>query len=220
MLQSDATREQLVTKLQNFDPRSSNKDDDPLSKFPYNANMKTLSIGIQVISMQRAFMNRYGKEAPSNKSILRWYHQFKETDCLCKKKSSGRPSVSEEAIKKVRQSFVRSVYTGEGRWFCNGTDRDRGKVFYLGAYGRGKRKSLVLEAEALSCFRPERMEFLQAVYRQEYVLPHVAQKEHDNFSSKSARSLDMPPMDHIFHYIGWQFSHIAQWVDSTSELKY
>ncbi|GFV95440.1 hypothetical protein TNCV_4574421 [Trichonephila clavipes] len=35
--------------------------------------------------------NRYGKEAPSNKSILRWNPKFEKAGCLCKKKSSGRP---------------------------------------------------------------------------------------------------------------------------------
>ncbi|GFT54696.1 hypothetical protein TNCV_958801 [Trichonephila clavipes] len=29
-----------------------------------------------VLSVQRAVRNRYGKEEPSKKSILRWYHHF------------------------------------------------------------------------------------------------------------------------------------------------
>ncbi|GFV96890.1 transposable element Tcb2 transposase [Trichonephila clavipes] len=63
---------------------------------------------LEVISVQWAFTNRYGKEAPTNKSILQWYHQFKKTGCLCKKKSSVWPSVSEETEERVKQGFVRS----------------------------------------------------------------------------------------------------------------
>ncbi|GFW27674.1 hypothetical protein TNCV_765561 [Trichonephila clavipes] len=48
------------------------------------------------------------KETPTNRSILQWLHQFKKTNSLCKKKSSGRPSVSEEVVERVRQSFIRS----------------------------------------------------------------------------------------------------------------
>ncbi|GFX92017.1 hypothetical protein TNCV_5004811 [Trichonephila clavipes] len=48
------------------------------------------------------------KETPTNRSILQWLHQFKKTNSLCKKKSSGRPSVSEEVVETVRQSFIRS----------------------------------------------------------------------------------------------------------------
>ncbi|KAF8789550.1 hypothetical protein HNY73_007481 [Argiope bruennichi] len=58
-------------------------------------------------TVQRAFRIQYGKESPTNKSILRWYKQFKETGCLCKKKSSGRPSLTNDTVEKVRESFVR-----------------------------------------------------------------------------------------------------------------
>ncbi|GFW68621.1 arylsulfatase B [Trichonephila clavipes] len=40
-----------------------------------------------VNSVARSFRNSYGKEAPTNKSIVRWYHQFEETGCLCKRKA-------------------------------------------------------------------------------------------------------------------------------------
>ncbi|GFW70072.1 hypothetical protein TNCV_1405251 [Trichonephila clavipes] len=64
--------------------------------------------GFSVISVQRAFRNPHEKEAPTNRSILRWYNQFKKTGCLSEKKSSCRSSVLEEAMKRMRQSFVRS----------------------------------------------------------------------------------------------------------------
>ncbi|GFX46215.1 hypothetical protein TNCV_2298641 [Trichonephila clavipes] len=59
-------------------------------------------------SLQPTDSNRYGKEAPNNKRILRWNHHFEKTGCLRKKKSSNRPSVSEEAMERVKQIFVRS----------------------------------------------------------------------------------------------------------------
>ncbi|GFU21737.1 hypothetical protein TNCV_3123361 [Trichonephila clavipes] len=31
--------------------------------------------------------------APTNKSFLRWFQEFKETGCLSEKKSSGQPSL-------------------------------------------------------------------------------------------------------------------------------
>ncbi|GFX10972.1 hypothetical protein TNCV_512321 [Trichonephila clavipes] len=37
------------------------------------------------ISVQHAFETRYGKEAPANRSIHGWCHQFKNTGCLRKK---------------------------------------------------------------------------------------------------------------------------------------
>ena len=61
-----------------------------------------------VTSVQRAFLRKYGKAAPGHQSILRWFRQFRETGCLYKGKSTGRPRVSEEIVEHVRQSFVRS----------------------------------------------------------------------------------------------------------------
>ncbi|GFX12528.1 transposable element Tc1 transposase [Trichonephila clavipes] len=62
----------------------------------------------KVILVQWEFRNRYEKTAVTNKSLLRYYQQFYETDCLCKTKSSGQPSVSEEAAEQRRTSFARS----------------------------------------------------------------------------------------------------------------
>ncbi|GFV11129.1 hypothetical protein TNCV_2718731 [Trichonephila clavipes] len=39
-----------------------------------------------------------------------------KTGCLCKKKSSGRPSVSEEVMERVRQSFIRSSQKSTRTW--------------------------------------------------------------------------------------------------------
>ena len=61
-----------------------------------------------VTAVQRSFRRQYGKEPPCKQSILRWYRQFKDTGCLCKGKSTGRPHVSDATVERVRESFVRS----------------------------------------------------------------------------------------------------------------
>ena len=46
-----------------------------------------------VIRVQRAFRIKFHCNPPSDNNIRRWYHQFEDTGCLCKGKSSGRPSM-------------------------------------------------------------------------------------------------------------------------------
>ncbi|PSN55646.1 hypothetical protein C0J52_21820, partial [Blattella germanica] len=41
-------------------------------------------------------------------TIHRWYTQFKETSCLCKKKSTGRLLTSPGDVERVRQLYQRS----------------------------------------------------------------------------------------------------------------
>lgn len=61
-----------------------------------------------VITVQRAFRNKFRCNPPSDNNIRRWYHQFENTGCLCKGKSTGRPRVSEESVERVREAFTRS----------------------------------------------------------------------------------------------------------------
>ena len=68
-----------------------------------------------VITVQRAFRREYGHEPPCKQSILRWYRQFKDTGCLCKGKSTGRPTVPDETVERVRESFVRSPQKSTAR---------------------------------------------------------------------------------------------------------
>jgi len=56
-----------------------------------------------VTIVQRQFRTKFGKQTPSDNSIRRWYAQFQETGCVCKRKSTGRPSVTEEEVQQVRQ---------------------------------------------------------------------------------------------------------------------
>ena len=61
-----------------------------------------------VISVQRAFRVKFKCDPPCGKNIRRWYSQFETTGCLCKGKSTGRPTVSEENVDLVRASYLRS----------------------------------------------------------------------------------------------------------------
>jgi hypothetical protein len=61
-----------------------------------------------VTAVRHAFRKEYQKEPPDHQSILRWYRQFQDTGCLCKRKSTGRPRVSDETVERVRQSFMHS----------------------------------------------------------------------------------------------------------------
>jgi len=55
-----------------------------------------------------AFLLRFNIQPPTRKSICRWNHQFEQIGCLCKGKSSGRPRVSEENVRRIQESFERS----------------------------------------------------------------------------------------------------------------
>lgn len=68
-----------------------------------------------VITVQRAYRNRFGVEPPLPKNIRRWYKQFVDTGCLCKGKSSGRPRTSEETVQQIRDKFQRSPRTSTRR---------------------------------------------------------------------------------------------------------
>jgi len=57
---------------------------------------------------KRHFRRRYGKPPTTRQSIYDWSKKFQETGCLCKGKSSGRPSVSEEKVERFRETFTRS----------------------------------------------------------------------------------------------------------------
>jgi len=59
-------------------------------------------------ALQRAFHLRFNIQPPTRKSICRWNHQLEQIACLCKGKSSGRPRVSEENVRRIRESFERS----------------------------------------------------------------------------------------------------------------
>jgi len=59
-------------------------------------------------AVQRSFRLRSNIQPPTRKSICRWNHQFEQIGCLCKGKSSVQPSVSEENVRRIQESFERS----------------------------------------------------------------------------------------------------------------
>jgi hypothetical protein len=61
-----------------------------------------------VTAVQRAFRSQFHTEPPSRVSIYAWYKKFEHKGCICKDKSPGRPSVSDEAVDRVRACFQRS----------------------------------------------------------------------------------------------------------------
>jgi hypothetical protein len=54
------------------------------------------------------FRLRFNIQPSTRKSICRWNHQFEQIGCLCKGKTSGRPRVSEENVRRIQGSFERN----------------------------------------------------------------------------------------------------------------
>ena len=59
-------------------------------------------------SVQRELRLRFNIQPPTRKSICRWNHQFEQIGYLCNGKSSGRPRVLEENMRRIQESFERS----------------------------------------------------------------------------------------------------------------
>ena len=70
-----------------------------------------------VIRVQRAFHIKFHCNPPSD-NIHRWYHQFEDTGCLSKGKSSARPSMIEEHVEQVSDAFARSPKKSVRRASC------------------------------------------------------------------------------------------------------
>jgi len=62
------------------------------------------------VTVQRAFKLKFNMDPPTNKSILKWHRNFIERGYICnpRKGHSGRPSVSEQVVDRVRESFLRA----------------------------------------------------------------------------------------------------------------
>jgi len=61
-----------------------------------------------VTAVQRAFRLLFNIQPPTRKSICHWNHKFEQMACLYKDKSSCRPRVSEENVRRIQESFERS----------------------------------------------------------------------------------------------------------------
>ena len=66
-----------------------------------------------VKTVRRIFAQRFERSAfgkvPDKKKIWRWHERFKEEACLCIVKGSGRKSMSQETVDKIRQKVVNSL---------------------------------------------------------------------------------------------------------------
>jgi len=66
-------------------------------------------------AVQRAFRLRFNIQPPTRNNICRWNHQYEQIGCLCQGKSSGRPRVSEENVRRIQESFERSPHKSTRR---------------------------------------------------------------------------------------------------------
>ena len=62
------------------------------------------------VAVERAFQRQFGHRGPPETSIRRWYEQFHYRGCICHqgKGRAGRPSVTEETVDRVHETFTRS----------------------------------------------------------------------------------------------------------------
>ena len=67
-------------------------------------------VSSSVSTVQREYSTRLRKDAPCRNNITKWYRQFVETGYLCKRKSPGRPRVSDDRIERMRDAFLLTVY--------------------------------------------------------------------------------------------------------------
>jgi len=62
-----------------------------------------------LVSVKCKFRNDFRRKPPHVKNIHRSFEQFEEAGIVCKRKSSGRPAVTEANVERFRQSFIRST---------------------------------------------------------------------------------------------------------------
>jgi len=62
------------------------------------------------VTVQRAFRRQFERRSPPETSIRRWYEKFRYRGCICHQgKGRGRrPSVTEETVDRVHETFTRS----------------------------------------------------------------------------------------------------------------
>jgi hypothetical protein len=61
-----------------------------------------------IVTVQRRFRTKFGKDPPVKNSIKQWYKKFQRGWCLCIAKRTGRPGPSEERVERGREAFQRS----------------------------------------------------------------------------------------------------------------
>ena len=66
-------------------------------------------------AVQRAFRLRFNIQPPTRKNICDWNHEFEQIGCMFKGKSSGRPRVTDENVRRIQENFERSPRKSTGR---------------------------------------------------------------------------------------------------------
>jgi hypothetical protein len=61
-----------------------------------------------VTQVQRENLHMFNEEPSHENSFRLWDRELKETGSLLDKQRSGRPSVSDESVENIRNSFIRS----------------------------------------------------------------------------------------------------------------
>jgi hypothetical protein len=61
-----------------------------------------------VTQVRSEYCRVFNEEPPCESNIRRWDRQLKETGSLLDKQHSRRPSVSDESVEYIRNSFIRS----------------------------------------------------------------------------------------------------------------
>jgi len=62
-----------------------------------------------LVRVKCKFRNEFRRKLPHAKNIHRSFEQFKEAGSVCKRKSSGRPAVTEENVERIRLFFIRNT---------------------------------------------------------------------------------------------------------------
>ena len=61
-----------------------------------------------IVMVQCRFRTEYHKNLPTDKPIHTWYNNFEQTGSLSAGKRTGRPSVSDVDLERIREAFTRS----------------------------------------------------------------------------------------------------------------
>jgi hypothetical protein len=85
---------------------------DKMAALPTERSWSMLEFGRSnsVVAVQWAFWQQFGRCGSPVSSIWRRYEQFRDRGCIChqQKGRAGKPSITEETVERMCESFVRS----------------------------------------------------------------------------------------------------------------
>lgn len=68
--------------------------------------MSEFSRAHSVVTVQQSHRGKFGCDPPSDDGIRRWYNRNWTMGCLCERKSTGLPAISDEKVERVRERTV------------------------------------------------------------------------------------------------------------------